>query len=434
MIEHAPVARIPRRHVLVALTFLATVVGYTDRVNISVAAVAMKEQLGWSQTQKGLVLSSFFVGYMLFMFASGWLATRFGGKRVLALSVLAWSVLTLLTPLAASLSLGVLVVARVGMGIGEAGLFPSSYAMFGRWVPAHERSRAVARLMSGIPVGTVLGVMVTGWLVSRFGWPSAFYSFGTVGLVWVALWVRHAADDPFADPRVGERERALLPRPKPEGLVEAVPWRRLLLRPPALAVILGHFAGTWNLYVLLAWLPSYFRDVQHLSIQNAGLFSAAPWLTMFVAIQTAATIADRMIARGVPVTTTRKIMQCTGLGVSALCLLAMQRVQTPGAALLLVCGATGMQGLIACGYAPGIIDIAPRHAALLSSVSNTIATVPGILGVAATGWLVDVTGTYTAAFVLAASVSLLGAAAFAVLFQARPLLEDAVEAPQAEPA
>ncbi|HEX7375412.1 MAG TPA: MFS transporter, partial [Steroidobacteraceae bacterium] len=76
-----------RRGVLVAMTFLACVVAYTDRVNISVAAVTMKEQLGWSQTEKGLVLSSFFIGYLLFMLASGWLATRYGGKRVLGVAV-----------------------------------------------------------------------------------------------------------------------------------------------------------------------------------------------------------------------------------------------------------------------------------------------------------------------------------------------------------
>ncbi|HYB80661.1 MAG TPA: MFS transporter, partial [Mycobacterium sp.] len=85
-------ARWPRRHILVALTFLACVIAYTDRVNISVAAVAMKEQFGWSQTQKGSVLAAFFVGYLLFMFVAGLLAQRFGGKRVLGQSVFAWSV------------------------------------------------------------------------------------------------------------------------------------------------------------------------------------------------------------------------------------------------------------------------------------------------------------------------------------------------------
>ena len=136
--------RLPRRHVLVALCFLASVLAYTDRVNLAVAAVAMKEQFGWSQTQKGFVLSAFFVGYLLFMFAAGVVSTRLGGKLVLGVSVLAWSAFTLLTPAAASVSMAALIVARIGMGIGEAAMFPASFELFGRWVPATERARAGA--------------------------------------------------------------------------------------------------------------------------------------------------------------------------------------------------------------------------------------------------------------------------------------------------
>jgi len=98
----AVIARWPRRHVVVALTFLGCIIAYTDRVNISVAAVAMKEHFGWSQTEKGFVHAAFFVGYLLFMFVSSLLATHFGGRRVLGYSVLAWSIFTLLTPPAAT--------------------------------------------------------------------------------------------------------------------------------------------------------------------------------------------------------------------------------------------------------------------------------------------------------------------------------------------
>ena len=131
-----------RRHALLAMCFLAMFIAYTDRVNISVASVAMREQLGWTQTVKGIVLSSFFIGYMLFMVASGWLATRFGGKRVLAISVAWWSVFTVLTPWAASISIAALVAARIALGIGEAAVMPATYELFRRWVPESERSRA----------------------------------------------------------------------------------------------------------------------------------------------------------------------------------------------------------------------------------------------------------------------------------------------------
>src|SRR5258708_2360192 len=88
------------------------------QVDGSVAVVAMREQFGWTQTGKGLVLSAFFVGYMLFMVPSGWLATRYGGKRVLAASVAWWSAFTMLTPWAATFSVAALIAARIGLGVG----------------------------------------------------------------------------------------------------------------------------------------------------------------------------------------------------------------------------------------------------------------------------------------------------------------------------
>jgi ACS family sodium-dependent inorganic phosphate cotransporter len=413
-----------RRTTVVALSFLACFVAYTDRVNISVAAVVMKEELGWTQTQKGFVLSSFFVGYMAFMLASGWLANRYGGKRVLGLAVLTWSVFTLLTPPAAAISLGALIVVRIAMGVGEAAMFPASYELFGRWVPMAERTRAVARLLSGIPVGTLVGLIVTGWIIKRFDWPMAFYSFGAVGLLWVAVWFYQVANDPAADLRISPGERALLQRDAVHATSsDPLPWRQVLVQVPVWAMVTSHFATTWVLYVLLSWLPSYFREVQGLSIANAGLFSAAPWLAMFTVTNIAAPIADGMIRRGVSVTFTRKVMQCTALIGSATFLLATRDAHSPTVALVLLCGATGALGCAWSGYAPNSLDIAPRHAALLAGFSNTFATIPGIVGVAITGWLVDVTGTYTAAFVLTAAIACIGAVVYAAFFNARPLFE-----------
>ena len=415
-----PGARRGRRHAVIALTFAACVIAYTDRVNISVAAVAMKEHFGWSQTQKGWVLSAFFVGYLLFMFLGGVLATRYGGKKVLGWSVLSWSVFTLLTPLAAMASLPLLLATRVGMGLGEAAMFPGAYEMFGRWVPAAERARAAARLLSGIPIGTVIGLTVTGLLVVRYGWASSFYVFGAAGLAWVLVWRRTVRNDPREDPAMGPAERRLLAAGPPSP-GKKLPIGHLLVRRPVIAIVISHVAGNWGLYMLLSWLPSYFRDVQGLSIANAGVFSAAPWLAMFLVSNIAAGASDRMIQHGVSVALTRKVMQCGGLLVSAGFLLLLREVHSPGTALALLCAATGALGCTWSGFAPSFLDVAPRHAALLYGFSNTFATIPGVIGVAVTGWLVDVTGTYAAAFLLAASVSILGAIVFGLLFEAREL-------------
>jgi ACS family sodium-dependent inorganic phosphate cotransporter len=237
---------------LIGLTFLAACLAYTDRVNISVAALAMQQQFSWSQTQKGFVLSSFFIGYMLCLLLSGWLATRFGGKRLLGLAVIVWSVCTLLTPAAAAVSLPALVTARIAMGVGESAVFPSAFEIIGRWVPPNARSRATGRILSGIPIGQVTGLILTGWMLAHFAWAVAFYSFGAVGLVWAIVWFRFMARSPTknADESPMEREPMLADaRPVQSG--EPLPWRKLLLSMPVLAIVCGHFASNWTLYVLL---------------------------------------------------------------------------------------------------------------------------------------------------------------------------------------
>src|SRR5690606_14500164 len=161
----------PKRYSLIALCFCACLICYIDRVAISVAVLAMQETYGWSETIKGMVLSAFFVGYLLFQVPSGYLANRLGGRIVLGAAVLWWSVCTLITPLAAALSLGLLIVARVAMGLGEAAMFPGAYNLFSRWTLPTERARAVSLLLSGIPVGTVLALSVTGWVIAHYDWP-----------------------------------------------------------------------------------------------------------------------------------------------------------------------------------------------------------------------------------------------------------------------
>ena len=233
-----------RRHTLVLLVLLAVTIGYSDRVNISVAALAMREQLHWSQTTKGFVMSAFFVGYLGAMLASGWLAQRFGGRAVLGSAVLWWSACTLATPWAAQLSLPALYLARIAIGAGEAAVFPASLELIGRTTPRAGHAGAASVMWSGVPLGTVVGLLGTGWLLTRLDWPWAFYVFGAIGIVWAAVWFAFTARSPAATPRLG----------KP--IAEPVPWRALLGHRAVWALFAAHFAFAWTLTLFLSWLPS----------------------------------------------------------------------------------------------------------------------------------------------------------------------------------
>ncbi|MEM8784313.1 MAG: MFS transporter, partial [Pseudomonadota bacterium] len=310
------------------------------------------------------------------------------------------------------------------MGMGEAAMFPAAYDLYSRWVPERERSRAIALLLSGIPIGTLFALTVTGWIVSQYGWPSVFYIFGASGILFTVVWFAAAYNSPAEHPTISAEEKNLLASVAAKTAGDgAVPWRRIFSERAVWALIINHFCSNWTFYVLLAWLPSYFRDVQNLSLTGAGLYSAAPWLTMFVMSNLGAWAADGMIARGMSVTRVRKIMQITGLLGAAVFLLLVKDATTLAGATIFLCFACGILALTWAGFAPNHLEIAPRHASVLLGVTNTAGTLPGIIGVYVTGWLIDRTGTFDAAFVLAAGVSVVGAVIWAAFGTSKKVID-----------
>ena len=383
---------------VVLLCGAAVFISYIDRTNLSVAAIPMQQAFGWSETTKGWVLSSFFIGYLLFMAASGVLANRFGGRKVLGAAVLWWSAFTALTPPAAMVSLPVLMAARIALGMGEAAVFPASVNMLARWVPAQHRSRASAFFISTLSLGAMVSLPVTGWLVRDFGWPLPFYAFGAMGLVWAVAW--------YALTREGRSEAEASHEPR------SIPWRRLVRSSGVWALTINHFCSNWVLYVLLSWLPSYFKTTFNVSLTNAGLMAAAPWAAYFVMANIAGWAADALLARGRSATFVRRLMQCTALLGSAAFMIAVQYASSATMGLVLLCGAAGALGLCLAGFGSNAFDLSPRYADVIWGISNTGGTLPGVFGVAITGWLVDRTGNYAAPFLLTAALAVGGALVF----------------------
>ena len=399
---------------MVLLCFFSTFICYIDRVNISVAIIPMAEQFGWTDTQRGLVLSSFFVGYLVTQVAGGSLAAKFGGKAVLGFGVLWWSLFTLLTPLSAAASFPVLIAARILMGLGEGVAFPATYHLLGRWVPLKERTRAAAFNLSGIPLGTLFAVTSTPFIALAFGWPMIFYLFGAAGFVWFLFWWPLAADRPAKpldpDLKGQETKRLATPGGRPNG----VPWRRILGKKPVWAIIVAHFCNNWGLYVLLAWLPSYFSSQLNVNLRGVWIYISLPWISNFLAGNAAGWLADRMIASGRSVTFVRKSMQVVGSAGPALALIALGAAEDALTAVALLSLALGLAAFSFAGFASNHLDISPRHAGAIFGISNTAGTIPGIIGVALTGILVDQTGSYASAFYVTAAVYFIGLAVYLV--------------------
>jgi ACS family sodium-dependent inorganic phosphate cotransporter len=387
---------------VVILCCAAVLISYIDRTNISVAALPMQEQFGWDETTKGQVLSSFFVGYLVLMAASGALANKYGGRIVLGIAVLWWSLFTALTPPAAAMGFGALITARIALGLGEAAVFPASINMIGRWVPPANRTKAVAFMTTGLSIGTMISLPVTGWIIRDFGWPMAFYSFGAVGVVWALFWFGWVKEGRSPD------------LPEPVNAPREIPWGKLLRLRAVWAIFVAHFCSNWALYVMLAWIPTYFRRTFDVSLANAGLLSAAPWAAYFVFGNAGGALADRMLAAGRSATFVRKLMQCTACLGAGTFLMLLSQAPSATVAMLLMCCATGLMSLCLSGFAANPFDIAPRYADVIWGISNTGGTLPGIIGVYVTGWLIDRTGNFNAPFLLTFGVGAVGALAYFV--------------------
>jgi len=330
---------------------------------------------------------------------------------VLGFGVLWWSLFTILTPLSAFTSFPVLIAVRIAMGLGEGVAFPSVYHIFGRWVLARERSRAASFNLAAIPLGTLTAIIVTPFLALKFGWPSVFYVFGAAGIIWFAFWRVLGSDKPAVDQRISEPERALFDRQdaqEPGQALEKLTWRSILSKKPVWAIIVAHFCNNWGLYVLLSWLPSYFSSQLGIGLRSVWIYVAPPWIASFIMGNLVGVLADRLIDKGWTVTRVRRFMQLIGSVGPALMLILLANVQDAALAVVLLTAALGLAAFSFAGFASNHLDIAPRHAGILFGISNTVATVPGIIGVALTGLLVESTGTYATAFYVTAGVYLAG--------------------------
>ena len=402
-------AKIQQRHLMVLLSAFAVFICYIDRINMSVAIIPMAEEFGWGPQMQGTVLSSFFVGYLLLQIVGGTLADRYGAKVVLGTGVLLWSLFTILTPLAASFGLGILILNRILMGMGEAVTFPSIYALLARWVPSSERARAMGAINSGIPLGTVFALLATPLIVQSYGWEWAFYSFGLIGVVWFFAWQKLASSQPSDHLNITAKELAHIQLEGEPSKTETAPPILSLLKSPAVrAIMVAHFCNNWSLFLLLTWLPTFINKGLGVDYASVGMFTMIPFVTSFFFYNISGGIADRMIKSGMQVVKVRKIMQSISLGGMAATMMVVGYSNNIWMAIGIMTIGNILGSAAIGGFVVNHMDIAPKYAGTLMGITNTAAAVPGIIGVYAAGMILEMTGSWVLVFQVAGTVSLFG--------------------------
>ncbi|GLT37570.1 hypothetical protein SLA2020_118810 [Shorea laevis] len=391
---------VPERLKVVALVACVMCLCNADRVVMSVAIVPLADKYGWSSSFLGVVQSSFLWGYIFSSVIGGALVDKYGGKRVLAWGVALWSLATLLTPWAANHSTAALLAARAFFGLAEGVALPSMSILTSRWFPTHERASAVGISMAGFHLGNVVGLVLTPLMLSSTGISSPFILFSSIGLLWLSTWMHKVTSDPRDSPFVSKSELRLIQAGKtesPAGNGGKLPSLRFLLsKLPTWAIIVANITNNWGYFVLLSWMPVYFKTVFNVNLKQAAWFSAVPWGTMAVSGYIAGTASDRLIKAGYSLTLVRKIMQSIGFMGPGISLLCLNYANSPAAAAMLITAALSLSSFSQAGFLLNMHDIAPQYAGFLHGISNSAGTLAAIISTIGTGYFVERLGSFQA--------------------------------------
>ncbi|XP_076668137.1 major facilitator superfamily transporter 9 isoform X2 [Andrena cerasifolii] len=418
-----------RRYVVGVLAFFGFFTSYILRVNLSVAIVAMtaeiekidengqpyfEREFDWDSKTQGLVLSSFFYGYISTQLLGGWLGARIGGKRVFGIGIATTAFFTIITPPLVRISVSILIVLRIIEGVCEGVTYPCIHAIWAQWAPPLERSKLATLAFSGSFLGTVFAMPVSGLMAEYLGWPSVFYVFGAAGLVWFFFWWVIVKDKPEDDPWISEAEleyiKSSLGNRKDEKIRH--PWKAMLKSPPVWAIVAAHFSENWGFYTMLTQLPTFMNDVLDFKLDKTGYLSALPYLAMTLVVQSSGHLADYLRAKNIMTTTqVRKVFNCGAFVFQTIFMTCTAFILTPAGVVICITIAVGLGGFAWSGFGVNHLDIAPKHASVLMGIGNTFATLPGVVSPILTGFIVQnkSPGEWRIVFIIAGAVYLLGA-------------------------
>ncbi len=399
----------PQRFKVILLTVLAVFICYIDRVVISLAIIPMGSEMGWSDTERGVVLGMFYFGYIFTQIPGGLLSDRYGAKLVLGIGLIVWSIFTLITPLAFFAGFYWLLLARFGMGIGEAVTFPAWHSLYARWIPFKERARSVAFTNSAIPIGTIFGLIVTPIIISEIGWEWAFYLYGAVGFIWYYFWKKIVFSSPKDDPKISKEELNYIQTNAPASEIDdPLPLKQLLFNKPLWAITVAHFCNNYSLFVFLSWLPAFISEGLGVPWAAVGFLAMLPHLTAFVFTNVGGYFADYLTNRGVKLITVRKLCNSIGFGGGGIALCLVPLFDSVAAVMTIMCLGNVFAGFSAGGFIVNHADIGPKYTGRLMGITNSVAAIPGLVGGILTGMILDATNSWSMVFYVTAGVTFFG--------------------------
>lgn len=404
-----------RRYFVAVMLLLMVMLGYIDRVNISVAGPEIADELGLSAGAMGLLFSAFFWSYTLMLVPVGWLSDRYGTRVVIPLAIVVWSVGAIATGLMNRFS--TMIGARLLLGAGESPVYPSGSLVAREWAPLKERGMFTGMLNAGALVGPAVGSVLAAFLVTALGWRASFYILGGAGFLLAAVWfltIKRPERAGWLDPE--EREYILENRnatgEEDEDPVETVPMSlpSLLRQPSMWGLLLAQGCAVYTQYLFLTWLPTYMVTARDTQILGAGLLTGAIYAVAAILSILIAWFSDRYVARRSTIGGIRRRIVITLMLLSTVLILVPFVQSIVVVIFLFAWTLTTITTAITLNIALTsdlIVDEGSGGLAfgLLILGGNSF----GLLAPIVTGFLVESTGSFNVPFALAVALIILGA-------------------------
>lgn len=407
-----------RRWFMLSLLLIATIINYVDRVNISIAAPFMAEDLGLDKIQMGLIFSAFAWTYALALVPAGFVADRFGSRLTYGVSLISWSAVTVCQGLVSSF--GALFGLRLAVGAMEAPAFPANSRAVTVWFPARERGMASSIYVCGQYLGTALFTGALLWLATTYDWRHIFYTTGAAGIVFGVIWL-YLYRDPMNCKKVSKEELQYIEEggalAKSSQQRTRFNWRQvaeLFRYRQVWAICIGKFASTSALYFFLTWFPTYLIEERNLTIIKVGIFAVMPFIGATVGILLAGIVSDLLIRRGYSLSFARKLPLVVGsmLGMS---IVLVNFTDSNVLCIAILTLAFFAQGIASSSWA-AVSEVAPKELiGLTGGVTSLAANIGGIVTPIVIGAIVHATGSFAMAFWFIGGVALTGTLSYSLL-------------------
>lgn len=403
------------RFMILSLLFFGTAINYLDRTNMAVAASSIQDDLGLDPAMLGLILSAFGWTYAFMQVPGGWLTDRFGPRVVYGISLLLFSLFTLLQGFAKNF--GTLFGLRLGLGFAESPAFPANSRVVASWFPQRERALATGVYTAGEYVGLAIATPFLFWLLSSFGWHSIFIVTGIIGLIFALVWYKFYKD-PKDSKYINKEEMDYIREggglADSAGQGQKINWskaRHLFKHRQFWGIYIGQFAVASTLYFFLTWFPSYLVQEKGITLLKAGFIGSIPYIAAGIGVLVGGFWSDKMVKRGVSVGVARKTPII--LGLLGACTIILANYTTSIALVIAVMSfAFFSQGMSAITWTL-VSDMAPKElVGLAGGIFNFAGNLSAIVTPIVIGIILSATNSFNGAIVFVGVVALIGALSY----------------------